>query len=178
MRRSRVLVVSNNRIAGHGLAVAAEGVGVGASQVSLADAIGLGRRADLTLVYSDRWDAAAQDTVRSLHAARARLIAVVAAFSAAERREMLASGALHAFAPDQLDELASVLANFRWSSTARETEFTLANGFVVDVGRREIRRAGIPVELPLYARMSRRMPMAPITCHRGRAGPRRSGSSG
>ncbi len=145
----RILVVSSNRIAGHGLVVLAEGIGVGAAQVPLADALMLGRRADLTLLYADRWDADTQTTVRELHAARARLLTVIADVSAAERREVLAAGALHAFTPDQSDELAAVLTNFRWSAQASDAEFTLANGFVVDVGRREIRRPQGPTELTL-----------------------------
>jgi two-component system KDP operon response regulator KdpE len=145
----RILVVSSNRIAGHGLVVLADGIGVSAAQVPLTDALTLGRGADLTLLYCDRWDADAQTTVRELHAARVRLLTVIAELSAAERREVLAAGALHAFTPDQSDELAVVLANFRWSAQATGSEFTLANGFVVDVGRREIRRPDGRIELTL-----------------------------
>lgn len=145
----RILVVSSNRIAGHGLLVLAEGVGVAAAQVPLGDALMLGRRADLTLLYCDRWDEDAQTAVADLHAARVRLLTVMAEMSLAERREVLAAGALHAFTPGQSDELAAVLANFRWSAQSSGAEFTLANGFVVDVGRREIRRPEGRTELTL-----------------------------
>lgn len=145
----RVLVVSSNRLAGLGLVTLAESSGVSAAIAPLEEALSAGRRSDLTLLYCDAWDDGAQDAARSLHAAHVRFIAVAVGLDPAVRRQILETGALHAFRHDETPELAAVLANFRWSAQPSDDQFTLANGYTVDLARRRVQRGDRYLDLTL-----------------------------
>lgn len=145
----RVLVVSQNRLAGLGLLTLCEGSGLTAELVSVAEARAGARGGDLALLYCDSLDAGALRAVETLHAAHARFLVLVRDLGEDTRRLLLAAGAVHAFAHDATQELSLVLANYRWSDAPQRDTFTLANGFVIDLPRRRLHRDGNYLELTL-----------------------------
>ena len=84
-----------------------------------------------------------------LQGAHVRFIAVVVGLDPTVRREVLSLGALHVFRHDETEELAAVLANFRWSAQPSGDQFTLANGHTVDLARRRIQRGERFLDLTL-----------------------------
>lgn len=136
----RALVISENRLAALGLQTLAAHSGLAAQGATPREALASARSGDLMLCYADGWDGEAQELLSALHAAHARFVVVIPAMSPEVRRAVLAAGALHAFSHDESDEIRSVLANFRWSAEPADEQFILANGYVIDLPRRRIRR--------------------------------------
>jgi two-component system KDP operon response regulator KdpE len=136
----RALVISENRLAALGLQTLATHSGLAALPAMPAEAIAASRSGDLMLLYADAWDAETRDLVNALHAAHARFVVIIPGMEGETRRAILAAGALHAFSHEESDEIRSVLTNFRWSAEPAEDQITLANGFVIDLPRRRIRR--------------------------------------
>ncbi len=136
----RALVISENRLAGLGLLTLAAHSGLAAQPATPAEAIASAHAGDLMLVYADSWSEETRGILAALHGAHARFIVVIPLMEADVRRAVLGAGALHAFSHEESDEIRSVLANFRWSSEPAEDKITLANGYVVELPRRRVRR--------------------------------------
>ncbi len=145
----RALVVSRNRLAGLGLVTLADGSGLPASMASLDEACASGRAAELVLLYCDGWDDEARQIATLLQAAHVRFIVVAGRLGPEERRQMLAAGAVHACLQADAEELALILANYRWSAGAAPEQIALANGFVVDLPRRRVQQGSRYHELTL-----------------------------
>lgn len=143
----RVLVVSENRLAGLGLVTLSEQGGLTAELVSPHAAVEGARAADLTILYVDALGEDARRAMAALRAAHARFIVLCRDLGAEQRRLLLEGGAIHAFGQQDADDLALVLANYRWSAAPENETFALANGFVVDTPRRRLQRGETYLDL-------------------------------
>lgn len=144
----RVMVASQNRMAGLGLVSLSEGIGLSAELVSLGQVRAGSDGVDITLLYCDALDADMHQLVDALHAAHVRFIVMVGQLDHEERQSLLASGAMYAFGQEDSEDLSVVLTNYRWSAEAVH-ELTFANGFSVDLLRRRLQRGDRYVDLTL-----------------------------
>lgn len=145
----RAVVISRNRLAGLGLVTLAESSGLPARVAGLEEARAGGRGAELALLYCDSWDGEAQHAADRLRQGHVRFITVAGHMGPAERRQMIAAGAINACLQADAEELSLILANYRWSAATTGDQIALANGFVVDIPGRRVQRGTRHHELTL-----------------------------
>jgi len=147
----RVLIFSQNRLAGLGIAEVANRCGYEVTLGALSRATDIDQRAcDLVVLYANAWDPDCRQATAQAHALHIPLLAVIRDMEEQTRLALLHAGALAAVDAGHPAELTDVLASFLWSLTPPPVdEFVLANGFVVDLNNRRVRRRGDEVRITL-----------------------------
>lgn len=161
----RVLVFSQNRLAGLGIADVAERCGYDVGMGTLAQVMDADQRGcDLVMLYGNAWDEDCRRMAAQVHARHIPFLVIIRGLKASTRLDLLRAGALAVFDGDQPEELRYVLASFLWSMTAPADEFVLANGFVIDLNNRRVLRRDREVPITLTeCRVSSTLRAAAVT---------------
>ena len=161
----RVLVFSQNRLAGLGIADVAERCGYDVGMGTLARVMDADQRGcDLVMLYGNAWDEDCRRMAAQVHARHIPFLIIIRGLKASTRLDLLRAGALAVFDGDQPEELRYVLASFLWSMTAPAEEFVLANGFVIDLNNRRVLRRDREVPITLTeCRVSSTLRAAAVT---------------